>query len=97
MVEERIRENEPNVLVFFDIPHLTNDIFLVVKNIGKSMAKNVRLEFNPELKNSRGELMDEVLFLKNGIPVMPPGYRIQTFIGMDMNTIEIRSYQENIL
>jgi hypothetical protein len=82
LARQQKKESEPNVLAFFDVPYGTPQMYLIVKNIGKGIAKNVKLEFQPPLIDSHEKLLDEVLFLTKGIPTMPPGYEMRTFIGM---------------
>ena len=48
----RDQETAPYVIVYFEIPSGTSLIYLIIKNIGKTVANGVRLEFNPPLKSS---------------------------------------------
>jgi len=79
MEESRDTEVAPYVIAYFDIPYGKHLIHLVIKNIGKSVAENVKLVFQPSLKNSNGELINDISFIKEGIGSMPPGYEIRTF------------------
>lgn len=79
MKESRDTEIAPYVVVYFDIPYGKHLIHLVVKNVGKSVAENVKLAFQPPLKNSDGELINDISLIKEGIGSMPPGYEIRTF------------------
>jgi hypothetical protein len=55
-------------------------IYLVVKNIGQSVAKKVRLTFYPMLQTSFNISLGEMSFIKNGIESMPPGFEIRTLV-----------------
>jgi len=77
-------ETAPYVIVYFDKPFGSNLINLVIKNIGKTVARNVKIKFEPELKNSnysnpRIKKVSEMKFLKDGIPSLAPGEEISTF------------------
>lgn len=82
MKESRRQEIAPNVIVFFDIPHGTGEIYLVVKNVGKSAAENVKLEFQPSLRNSRGTEIGNIHLLMHGAHLIPPEYEMRTFFDM---------------
>jgi len=75
MKESRDQETAPYVVVYFDVLSYPQLILLAVKNIGKSIANNVKLEFDPQLKSSIKPI-NEASFIKNGIGSMPPGYEI---------------------
>jgi len=67
MKESRDTEVAPYVVVYFDIPYGKHLIYLVIKNIGKSVANNVKLVFQPSLKNRNGERINDMSFIKEGI------------------------------
>lgn len=77
MKESRDQEIAPYVVAYFDIEGYL--IYLVIKNLGKSVAKNVKLEFQPPLKNSKGEKISDIPLIKAGIGSIPPGYEMRTF------------------
>jgi hypothetical protein len=80
MRESRDQETAPYVVAYFDELPNTQNIFLIVKNIGKSIALNVKLEFDPSLENvSSQHKVSNIAFIKDGISSMPPGYEIKTF------------------
>jgi len=79
MKESRDQEIAPYVVAYFDIPYGKLCIYLVIKNVGKSVAKDVKLEFQPPLKNSKGEEINDIPLIKDGIGSIPPGYEIRTF------------------
>ncbi|MBN1763025.1 MAG: hypothetical protein JW878_08140 [Methanomicrobia archaeon] len=79
MKESRDLEVAPYVVAYFDIPYGKHVIYFVIKNIGKSVAKNVKLAFQPPLENSKGGKINNISLLKDGIGSIPPGYEIRTF------------------
>lgn len=84
MIKIHDEETAPYVIVYFDKPYGTSLINLVIKNIGKTVARNVKIRFEPELKNSnysnpRIKKVSERKFLKDGIPSLAPGEEISTF------------------
>lgn len=60
-------------------------IYLIVKNIGKSIAEDVKINFTPKLSSSVVYInnfdINDLTFLKEGIKSMPPGYVIKTTLG----------------
>ncbi len=67
-----------------DLPYGEFIMYLVIKNFGKMVAKNVKLEFEPRLKNSSGEDINDTPLIKKGIDSIPPGYEIKTFFDSTM-------------
>lgn len=82
----REAQAQPFVVVDFEptkgVGHPFMD--LVVKNVGQTMARDVRFKFSPELKSTMYEhstspsKLAELAIIKDGIPSLPPGreYRI---------------------
>ncbi|WP_424353789.1 hypothetical protein [Methanobacterium sp. MBAC-LM] len=78
MKETRDQEIAPYVVAYFEFKN--HDINLVIKNVGKGLAKNVKIEFDPKLVNSIPEHdINDVAFIKEGIGSMPPKYKVETF------------------
>ena len=80
------RENsEPYVVVdirFYESHYPM--MMLVVENVGPTVARDVKITFDPPLRSSlednEGEQkMADLYILKNGIPMLPPGRKIETF------------------
>ncbi len=80
MKEAKDQEIAPYIVVYFDIAHEDKIIFLVVKNIGKSTARDVRIQFKPKLIGNSGEDISELSIIKNGIPYLSPNQEIRTFV-----------------
>ncbi|MCD4812863.1 hypothetical protein K8S19_04140 [bacterium] len=79
MKESRGQEVAPYIVAYFEIPYGKQLIYLVVKNGGKTVARNVKLEFQPPLKNSDGGEINELTLIRGGIASIPPGHEIRTF------------------
>ena len=88
MKESRDQEVAPYVVAYFDIPYGMPLIYLIVRNAGKSVAKDVKLEFQPPLKNSNGEAINDIPFIKDGIGSIPPEYEIKTFFDTAISYFE---------
>jgi len=80
MKEARDQEIAPYVVVYFDSVYEEKIIYLVVKNIGKSTAKDVRIQFRPKLIGNSGEDMSELPILKNGVASLSPNHEIRMFV-----------------
>jgi hypothetical protein len=80
MKETRDQEVAPYVVVYFDVPQGEHIIYMVVKNVGKSVATNVRIEIDPKLIGSREKDFSTVSLIRDGIASIPPGYEIRTFV-----------------
>jgi len=83
MKSQREAEVAPYITAYFEIDRTSNSLFLKIKNIGKSVARNVRLQFNPTLKNTERTphhsvpKVEDSPLIKNGIETMAPGYEVR--------------------
>jgi hypothetical protein len=73
MREVRDEELAPRIVVCFEIPPGTELIYLVIRNLGRSIAENVRLRFDPPLTDSRGSDPGQLPMIGDGIHALPPG------------------------
>jgi hypothetical protein len=80
----RLQEIAPYVIVYFDMPY-SNDwvMYLVVKNTGKTIAKNIQFKVDPPLvtgftNTGEGTKPFDVYFLREGISLLAPGQEIRT-------------------
>jgi hypothetical protein len=80
MKQARDQETAPYVIVFFDLTYARGSIHLVVKNIGRSIAENVRLSFEPLLQNSEGDNLEELPLFAKGIASLAPEQEIRAFL-----------------
>jgi hypothetical protein len=77
--ENREQESAPYVVAYFDASFETSLIYLVIKNVGKTPANNVRFLFDPPIQNSsQGIDIAELPMIRDGIGSIPPGYEIRT-------------------
>jgi|CXWL01.1.fsa_nt_gi hypothetical protein len=87
MRDTRDQEIAPYVIAYFDVKVAEDRIDFVIKNIGKSMATDVQIEFDPPFQAPPGlpdaptteELMKK-LMPGGKIPSIPPNHEIRTVI-----------------
>jgi hypothetical protein len=82
----KLREDQARPFVVVDLQsslastHLVN---LVIENVGKTLARDVRIKFSPAIKSTldteERKLADSAL-LRNGVPAMPPGRKITALL-----------------
>jgi hypothetical protein len=94
MKTSRLQEIAPQVVIYIDMPY-NNDfvMYLVVKNTGKTIAKDIKFLFEPTLMTGFGETPKEMStrFLKEGISSLAPEQEIRTTFDV------ISDYPENEL
>lgn len=75
----REQEIAPYVLAYIDMPYGGWVLFFVVKNIGKTVAKEIKFVFEPPLQSGWGNRAHEfdVSFLKKGISSLAPGQELR--------------------
>jgi len=81
--DSRDQETAPYVVVDFDVSSRRGLIELVVKNIGKSIARHVKVTFTPQLQasdESGTNQIREVGFIRNGMPALPPDHEVRTIV-----------------
>jgi hypothetical protein len=79
MQEARDEENRPFVVVYFEIPTGKPLIYLIIKNVGKSIATNIKMKFTPSLSSAVFKEINDRPLIKDGISSLPPDYEIRTF------------------
>lgn len=84
-VMRRTREDETRPYVVVDVQPSQADhilVNLVVENIGRTVAQDVKLTFTPTLESTLKQLppIAEAVLVKEGIPMMPPGRRIEALL-----------------
>jgi hypothetical protein len=80
MKEARDQEIAPYIVVSLDVPQGEQTLFLIVKNIGKSTARNVKIQFSPKLVDNGGDDLSELPLLKDGIAAFPPNHELKIFV-----------------
>jgi hypothetical protein len=73
------QEIAPYMVAYFDIPYGQPVIYLVIKNLGRSVAEDVKLEFDPPLRNTVKDEIEQLPLLTGGIGSMPPGHEVRAF------------------
>ena len=77
MKETRDQESAPYVVAYFDLNFPL--IFFVVKNLGKSVATEIKLSIDPPMAITQPILdLNKLSFLKDGIAALAPGSEIRT-------------------
>lgn len=80
----RTREDElrPSVVVSLEPTTASRQMInLVIENIGRTTAHDVRLTFDPPIATTVNEppyALDDSALIREGVPTMPPGHRITT-------------------
>ena len=81
MKETRDQQTRPYVIAYFMVKEGTGLIYLILKNIGQGVARNVRFSFDPPLITSSetiNQMLAKMSFVTEGIQSMPPGYELKT-------------------
>ncbi|GAA3957543.1 hypothetical protein GCM10023085_45050 [Actinomadura viridis] len=88
---EQVRREQAEPYVVVDIrpsDHVSSVFLLIIENVGPTVARNVQIQFDPllerTLETSRASwkpIRDALLFT-SGIPLMPPGRRMEWFFDM---------------
>lgn len=81
MKKSREEENRPYVIVYFE-SKTTGPTNLIVKNIGKTIAKDTRIQIEPGLDYPKTKPISQSNLLNKPIPDIPPNYEYKAFVGM---------------
>lgn len=88
----RLREEQARPFVVVDIvsaPAWLNILNLEITNISSTVAKDVRMSFDPPLVSSQKEkTIVDSLFVTRGIDTLPPGRRIHGWFDMSHERLE---------
>lgn len=85
MKESRDQEVAPYVVAYFDVILESHLIYLVIKNIGKSIATDVQVIFDPPLKSGSFDIGDSVLLKDGKVASLPPSYEIRALFDTAIN------------
>ena len=85
MKESRDQEVAPYVVAYFDVMLDNQLIYLVIKNIGKSVATDVQVIFDPQLKSGSFDIGDSVLLKDGRVASLPPSYEIRALFDTAIN------------
>jgi hypothetical protein len=89
MVEDRDQQIAPYVVVFFD--HQTDSPIydLVIKNTGRTAARDVEIAFDPPLQTSlKNYDIEQLAFIHQVIPTLPPEYEIRASVDVINNALK---------
>jgi len=83
----RIQESAPQVIIYIDMTESNWALYLVVKNIGKSVARDVQFTFDPLLLCGFGNQSHEcdIWFVNKGMRSLAPGQEIRVFLDVIQN------------
>lgn len=85
MTEQRDAEIAPYIVAYLDFERdIFGTLYLVIKNTGKTVAKNVKVIFDPPLQTQYPDSLQRIL-PPDGIPSIPPNYEIKTSLGSFAN------------
>lgn len=77
----RRAQTEPEVIVSIQSSEVwINLIELVVENIGAGSAYNLRLDVDPDVKCSRGQMLSSIGLFKHGMRQLGPRRSVKTFL-----------------
>jgi len=79
--DSQAREAAPYVVAYFEIPEGRWVVFLVIENLGKTPARNIRLKCDPELKN-RMNPRDGVAFVDLPLSYLAPRQSVRTAVAI---------------
>lgn len=88
MVEDRDQQIAPYVVVFFDNQTDSPIFDLVIKNTGRTAARNVEIAFDPPLQTSlKNYKIEQLAFIHQVIPTLPPEYEIRASVDVIKNVL----------
>jgi hypothetical protein len=79
----------PYVIVYLHSEE--NIVYLIIKNFGKTAARNVKINSIPELENPKYNPLKKSLSFENIIPHIPPDYNYKAFVDFYDN-IKVKKY-----
>ena len=88
MVEDRDQQIAPYVVVYFDNQTDSPIFDLVIKNTGRTAARNVEIAFDPPLQTSlKNYDIEQLAFIHQVIPTLPPNYEIRASVDVVKNVL----------
>ena len=77
---KRLREDQNRPFVVIDVDFVgTSELFLYVKNVGTSLARDVKIEVDPPLSSAIDIPVEKFKMLRDGIATLAPGKELRTF------------------
>lgn len=81
MKKSREEENRPYIIVYFESKS-NGPVNLIIKNIGKTLAKDTRIQIAPDLEYPDSYPLSKSNLLNKPISDIPPDYEYKAFVGM---------------
>lgn len=89
MVEDRDQQIAPYVVIYFDNQTDSPIFDLVIKNTGRTAARDVQIAFDPHLQTSlKNYDIEQLAFLHQVIPTLPPDYEIRASVDVIKNVLK---------
>lgn len=83
MQEVQARTTDPYVVAYLDNPYGTHEIYLVINNIGKTNARDVKFKFKPDLRTSgKEQILKNWGILKDGIASIIPNQELRSYFDL---------------
>ena len=82
MKKTRVEANSAEVIMYFKVEN--NRMYLIVENIGNTVAKDISIEVEPELKDSHNKNYEPL----KKISFLPPNYQIKAFFDMGFDYLK---------
>lgn len=79
---KKAREEDQRPYVYVDFIFDSSVIMIMVKNSGRSGAKDVTFSFSPALISSKNKTISEINMFKEGVRFLPPDREIKTWFDM---------------
>jgi len=102
----REAQTEPNIFISLKSKEeYIGLVDLVIQNIGLGAAYNLKFDVNPDFEYSKGRMLSEIKFIKNGLRYLPPNnkrvYFLISLIGraeeLEKISIEVKAEYDNCL
>ncbi len=85
-LERRARER-PQVIPRFDI-RANSTVYFCLRNLGNGVAREVRVDFSPELEDYHGQPLSSIPIFQNAIAVLEPGDEFCQFFHTTSNVLK---------
>lgn len=90
----RKEENKANIVFYVEQKEF--NLNFIIKNIGKTIAKDVKIRSNPEFKHDDTDEFNFDSIFKNTIPSFPPGFEIKVSFNDTFYVLNEKNLQYSI-
>lgn len=84
----REAQTAPDVSVSFTQANRAGMVFIIIKNDGAGVARNIRFSVVGDIKTHRGHPLSEASYIKKGFNYLVPGQQIRTFFATASEIME---------